>query len=318
MCAWLLSGCEAPLVLAGVEEQKQATTLRYDQFQAAATLGQHIVVVGGRGAIVMSDDGGTSWERETLPGEPALIDVTTCGESGFAALDINRSVWMMDAAGGGWTKSVIETPETPLTLDCTDDGTLWVAGSFSTLWTSTDRGQRWRETSLNDDLMFTAIQFLDANNGYALGEFGTVARTQDGGDTWDMLEPLPNEFYPLAAKFASLERGWVTGLNGAVLYTHDAGASWTRATTPVTAPLYGLVVAGSQVYATGDHGSLIVSQDGGPWQRLAVDAKTLSYLRGIAATDDGRLVVAGGGGVVMRVDPGAKAVVRVSQAGGVQ
>ena len=303
---FLLSGCEAPLVLDGVEQQKQATTLRYDQLQDVEAIGKNVVVVGSKGAVITSADRGETWKRQVLKGEPSLIDVASCGDQGFVALDINRGVWMSDASAQSWTQSMLETPETPLTVDCTDAGKIWVGGSFSSFWSSSDQGKSWQETTLNEDLMFTSVQFLDAENAYAVGEFGTVVKTTDGGANWEMLEPLPNEFHPLAAKFVSVDEGWVAGLNGTVLYTHDGGASWNRAETPVEAPIYGLAAGKQVVYATGDHGSLIVSHDGVSWQRAAASTKTLSYLRGITALDDGQLVVAGGGGVLARIDPNSQ------------
>ena len=46
---------------------------------------------------------------------------------------------------------------------------------------SDDRGATWSEVSLDEDLLFTTIRFLDENNAFLLGEFGAVVRTADGG-----------------------------------------------------------------------------------------------------------------------------------------
>ena len=66
---------------------------------------------------------------------------------------------------------------------------------------------------MDEDMHFTSIQFIDDKVGFMTGEFGDVVRTQDGGATWEFLQPLPDEFYPQAAHFENQDTGWIVGLN---------------------------------------------------------------------------------------------------------
>lgn len=316
--ALLLTGCEAPLVLEGVESSKAKTTLRFDQFQSVAHLEDSVVVVGSQGAVVVSNNAGADWQRQSLEGSPALINVVACGGSSFAALDINRKVWLGDAQGKQWQSRELPTQETPLTLTCSPSGDLWVAGSFSTIWSSSDQGDNWKETSLNEDLMFTNIQFLNDDVAYAMGEFGTVVMTRDRGQNWEFLEPLPNEFYPQAALFVSEKEGWVAGLNGAILYTTDGAQSWQRAVTPTDAPIYGLTAGDQVIYAVGDHGTVLFSLDGVNWNKSPVNTKTLAYLRGITALSADQVVLAGGGGLIARINPRSLKTAQLDSLGGSQ
>ena len=70
-----MSGCEAPLNLAGVEQELAKPIHRYDQFQAAVSNDQLMVVVGEAGTVLVSSDSGQTWQRQELPGRPALIDL---------------------------------------------------------------------------------------------------------------------------------------------------------------------------------------------------------------------------------------------------
>jgi photosystem II stability/assembly factor-like uncharacterized protein len=94
-------------------------------------------------------------------------------------------------------------------------------GSFSTFLSSRDGGESWQEDSLNEDAMLTSIQFLDAQLGYATGEFGVVSRTVDGGASWEVLAPMRDEFYPQTTLFTDADTGWSVGLDGMVLHTRD-------------------------------------------------------------------------------------------------
>ncbi len=62
---------------------------------------------------------------------------------------------------------------------------------------------------------------------WAVGEYGTVLRTRDGGRTW--ARQGSHTTADLAAvDFVGTTRGWVVGSGGTLLRTTDAGAHWTR------------------------------------------------------------------------------------------
>ena len=61
MC--VLGGCEAPLVLDGVENMRSKPIQRTDRYQSAARFADNVVVVGNQGVVVYSPDKGGSWQR---------------------------------------------------------------------------------------------------------------------------------------------------------------------------------------------------------------------------------------------------------------
>ena len=295
--ALLLAACEAPLNLEAVEEGKASVFRRYDMFQAAAHRGDEVAVVSSLGAVVVSADGGTSWQRIELPGRPALIDVTACASGEFFALDSERRVWRRVPGSWDWTASVIDTPEDTLSIHCAPNGRVWVSASLSTLFWSDNELSQWHEFTLEEDLQFTTVRFVDELNGFALGEFGTVVTSADGGDSWETRDPIPNEFYPMAADFLDARTGWVGGLDGIIWHTTDGAQSWQRQQSVTSAPIYNIYADDPGVFAVGGSAKLVELVDG-QWREFKEAPRVLAYLRGLDVLDNGSLLVAGGGGTV--------------------
>ena len=300
LLASLITGCEAPLVLEGVELESNKTILRFDMYQAAAHHGDRAVVVSSTGAALVSEDSGASWQRFDLPNRPALIGVTACPSGDFYALDNLHQVWNLPAGSKDWGVTVLDTIEATLSIYCAPDNSLWVTASFSTLYSSRDNASSWQEYTLDEDLQFTKVHFVDEQTGFAVGEFGTVLITTDGGNSWERGGDIPNEFYPMAAHFRDQQSGWVGGLGGVIWSTADGGQTWERQQSAASSPIYGIDATETRVFAVGGSGTLL-EYTAGEWQFLKGAPPVLSYLRGLDILPDGSLLVAGGAGTVATI-----------------
>lgn len=298
-----LSGCEAPLTMEGVEQARQQPIHRTDRYQAAATHGDNVVVVGNQGVIVHSADRATSWKRVELPDWPALIDVTACPNGNFAALAFSSVVFVSADGGENWDRRPIPTEESPQALTCTADNKIWVVGAFTSRWSSADAGKTWIEATNDEDAILTTVQFFDAERGVITGEFGTVMTTSDGGESWETLAPLQDEFYPQATYFKDPQTGWISGLGGVILHTSDGGQTWAEQETETVVPLYGIEQVGEDLYAVGGEGT-ILRYDGAVWRRLDHGKPIRLYIRAVRALGDKRMLVAGVGGVLQIIEVG--------------
>ena len=302
LLAMLLAGCEAPLVLDGVEQERERTARRSDRFQQAAANGDTLVVVGNMGVVATSTDRGKSWGREVLPGKPALIDVVVCPDGTFLALDYQRKIWVRDGSGEtSWRGVPVQSEDPPQAMTCDAEGRVWVVGGFSSILHTADLGQTWSSNSLQEDLHFTSVQFVDSSIAYLTGEFGVVVRSSDGGQTWQNLSPLPDEFYPQDAYFQDARTGWVVGLNGTIFRTTDGARTWQRQSVGTDAPLYSIAARDGQLFIVGGNG-VVIRGDGRRWALIDHGRPIRFYLRGIVPLQDGKLLVAGGAGALYLVE----------------
>ncbi len=296
--------CEAPLNLEDVAAENARQLTRYDMFQAATHHGDRAVVVSSSGAAIVSDDNGESWQRYNLAGRPSLIDVTACASGNIYALDSQKRVWSLPASSDQWSSSTLDTPEDTLSIHCAPGNRLWVSASFSTLYSRDEDSPDWQEFSLYEDLQFTNVRFVDQTNGFAVGEFGTVIASTDGGATWEPRTPIPNDFYPMGSDFLDTGRGWVGGLDGVIWRTEDGGETWERQESLTSSPIYSIHATADRVLAAGGSAKLVEFVDG-QWRDLDGAPKALAYLRGIDTLASGALLVAGGAGTLAVIPPKA-------------
>lgn len=291
-----LIGCTHRKEDSALAAKREMTVRRTDQFQAAATNQKKAVVVGGK-IIVLLDLQSNDRSRITLAGSPALIDVTSCADGSFVALDFYRKVWIADSNATNWKYQNITGDWRPLALTCDSQNRIWVVGSFSTIASSADHGASWQTTDLKEDAMFNTVQFVDDKHGFITGEFGAVFRTTDGGATWQAENKIPSDFYPYTALFTSPADGYITGLTGVILTTKDAGKTWQKLENPSALPQFGLTKQGSDIYSVGMNGSLLKLQNQ-QWQAVKHGAEAAPYLRAVLPLGADRLLIAGASGAL--------------------
>ncbi len=109
------------------------------------------------------------------------------------------------------------------------------------------------------------VKALDADHAIAVGNFGSIYRTTDGGKTWDLrdsgtIEPL------FSVDFADDKLGWAVGKSSTVIVTTDGGLNWKAAHCPIPPEkhLFKVAAAGPKsAWAVGDWGAMAVTHDGG-------------------------------------------------------
>jgi photosystem II stability/assembly factor-like uncharacterized protein len=297
VCGLVSAGCTKAPDFSGVELERAKPVQRTDNFQAAAGNGQALIGVGNGGVVVSSLDQGQSWSRATLSGPSSLIAATTCADGRFVALDFYRKLHVGDAQGKQFNQQALPDDVQPMSVACDLRGRIWVVGSFTTILWSDDGGASWDRQDLGEDAFLTTVQFLDAEHGVITGEFGALLQTADGGATWERAAPIPNDFYPYAAWFATPTEGWVSGIAGVILHTSDGGASWTEQTNESGAPMYALVNTGAQLVAVGAAGQVVALHDD-RWQRVPGTPSVPAYLAAGASLSPDALLIAGAAGAL--------------------
>ncbi|SUD78529.1 YCF48-related protein [Pseudomonas putida] len=193
-------------------------------------------------------------------------------------------------------------------------------GDHGMVLLSDDQGRSYRQAGgvpLSSTL--TAVSFVDAEHGWAVGHWGTILASEDGGDNWTMQRVDSDVDRPLfAVHFFDRQQGVAVGLWSLILTTDDGGRTWTERTlqpqpgsSRADLNLLSLFSDGRRgVYATAEHGKLLRSDDQGKTWRYLETGYQGSLWSG-AVLPDGRLLVGGQRGTLLCGTPDASAWQRI-------
>lgn len=119
---------------------------------------------------------------------------------------------------------------------------------------------------------------LDDQTVYAVGEYGLIAYTADGGATWNA-QSSPSSNFLFGIYFSDAATGWICGDYGVVLKTTDGGSTWNAPTTPTSSRMYDIVfIDGLNGWAVGQNGTILHSGDGGEtWSSQSSGTTTRLY-----------------------------------------
>jgi len=120
------------------------------------------------------------------------------------------------------------------------------------------------DIGLFDDLFGVAV--LDDQQVVAGGYYGTIYRSQDGGQSWKKSQTgTQRSIYDVS--IAPSGQGWAVGQGGLVLRTTDGGNTWAPQPNPKDAEgahLFAVhAIDGNTAWAVGEWGSRIFTDDGG-------------------------------------------------------
>ena len=177
-----------------------------------------------------------------------------------------------------------------------------------------------KPTPEQDDATLHDVTLVGDRTAWAVGDRGTIWRSEDGGRSWDFV-PVPNSFHHCSFRsvcFLTDRVGWVAGvesrpyvgaLNGIVLHTNDGGITWeqiSQTRLPALSSIrffdleQGLAVGSG---TSAEPSGLYESRDGGQtWQ--AVESSTRTDWRAAAFTAPGEGILVGPRGLRSRFSRG--------------
>lgn len=145
------------------------------------------------------------------------------------------------------------------------------------------------------------VWFRDTSEGWAVGAYGMIVQTLDGGRTWRFVAGLDNAERLHLNTVLGLGNGdlLVAGEGGRLHRSHDGGQTWQPTQHLTAASLYQLTrLADGRLLALGFGGTLLSSADAGAsWESIPLPVR--SGLYGATQLDDGRLLLGGQGGSLL-------------------
>jgi photosystem II stability/assembly factor-like uncharacterized protein len=301
-------------------------------YDVAALSADRAVVVGYGGKILSTDDGGRTWTVEKSGVSQALYSVEFV-DANLGWISGQDGVILHTEDGGKtWTKQVSGTTTYLFAIDFTSPLEGWAVGDLSTALHTRDGGKNWQltkiggtehlskeEALLAQEPILYDVQFLDADTGWVVGEFGNIFHTTDRGRTWKSQQDtllgggifseldIPTFF---GVNFVDKMNGITAGLEGRVARTHDGGQTWKFEKIDVKIPLVDPLFAPFQfpdttAWAVGAAGEVVrQTEPGAPWKGSSLGMEIFTWLRGIDFLDKDNGWIVGGYGLILHTTDG--------------
>ncbi|MEZ5571474.1 MAG: YCF48-related protein [Halioglobus sp.] len=263
--------------------------------------GDRFFATGHRGHILYSDDGGNTWQQAEVPVRSSILDIDfPTPELGWA---VGHEGVILHSSDGGktWVKQ----------YDGLRYGTEGLA-HYQALAEANPDNEKYPllveemefAISQGADKPLFRVAFPTATHGYALGAYGMILETQDGGEHWvPVLENVQNDAFYHIFDFAPLPgqgKFFASGEAG-LLLEGDINEEIARRveTVPWEGSFFTIIdAADGSIVMGGLRGNMFRTDDvGATW--AAVKKPMTSAIVDSARLSDGRLIAVGIGGEVL-------------------
>lgn len=234
------------------------------------------VAVGHKGWIFTTTDG-NDWTPI-----PRFM-----GNSSEAVSIVGDKIWTMGGAGtmhysedfgASWTSLTDITAQYQYKINAADNDKIMSIGYASSMTNSNDGGATWKsgfvvaENEISSQLW--GIDFANSNTGWVSGSGGFLAKTTDGGETWNLPATNATSEWLRAIKAFNENALWTVGANGTIMKSENGGTDWT---------VQGMGVSYNTLYdidgldqnnlaIVGDKSTFLYTTDGGAnWQNSTHD-----------------------------------------------
>jgi photosystem II stability/assembly factor-like uncharacterized protein len=188
------------------------------------------------------------------------------------------------------------------------DNNNWVAVGFAgEFMRTTDAGSSWTVNKdaggsvtgfyMGQGRGLNSVWFFDANTGLICGVSGWIARTTNGGVSFDTtLSPVTSYIYGF--KFIDANTGYATSTNGLILKTTNQGLNWSSIQTGYSSvySFYNIEISGTTFYVPSSSGVLVSTNSGANWTQSTLNSS--QYYYGCLAISQDTCLVSGSGGLV--------------------
>jgi photosystem II stability/assembly factor-like uncharacterized protein len=281
-----------PLAHAATLQPRAATGV----LLALGRAGSRLVAVGERGTILLSDDEGRAWRQVPAPVSVSLTGVSFADERLGWIVGHGQVVLHTRDGGHTWARQLDGRQVAQLELAAAQ-----AAGDADAVRTA----ERWVKEGA--DKPFLDVHFFDARHGLAIGAYGSVIATDDGGATWrsrraDVPNPGARHLYRVHVDGDTV---WLCGEQGLLVRAAGRDTAFTPVKTPYAGSFFGMASLPRTLLVYGLRGNLWRSTDAGAeWRRVPLPAPVT--VTGAAVLSGGRVVLVDEAGkLLLSTDGGA-------------
>jgi photosystem II stability/assembly factor-like uncharacterized protein len=227
----------------------------------------------GNGAIAYyTVDGGLHWTGVSTGGDSTMGSIYFTDLLNGWAVDLNGHVvhstdggkhWSIKATVSGFNLSMIQF------FDAVEG---WTIGGDA-FYHTTDGGTHWTKAVVPRNTWAYSARFFDRTRGVAVGEFGNILRTSDGGVSWQVIQPQGSGQRLWDVEYADANDLFLVGDNGTISRSADGGTNWKSVQSGAAGVTHDLEAIDSKhAWAGQDAGEIAYTVNGGTqWVRATVD-----------------------------------------------
>jgi len=236
-------------------------------------------VVGSKGTLLTTVDGGKTWQPQSRPSEDVLRDIYFSDEANgwllcerneyeLKSKDDPRAYLMQTTDGGAHWRRVNVGKNVDVRLlraVFSPGGRVWAFGEAGAIFATRDAGANWVRLQSPTRHLLLGGTFIDDDRGWIVGAGATILQTSDGGDTWHLSRLAGADGVRFtAASFVDNRQGWSIGAAGIVYRTVNGGRTWQQQDSGVIADLYDVkFLDAMEGWAVGAEGTIVHTNDGG-------------------------------------------------------
>ncbi|SFB41362.1 Uncharacterized protein SAMN04515620_1735 [Collimonas sp. OK607] len=270
---------------------------------AVAKAGARLVAVGSRGLIITSDDNGVSWAQSRVPVQSDLLAVQfPTASQGWA---VGHDGVILHSADGGttWEKQLDGRLANDLYKSfyrkIVDSGDPAVKRALDQLVLNFKAGPA---------LPYLDVWFSDPQHGFAVGSFGMIAATVDGGKTWEpWLHRIENDqFLNLNAIRGIGGNIYIVGEHGMVFTLDEKSGRFNGSATGYAGSFFGIAGSAGVLVSFGLRGNVYRSRDDGKsWESVKMPSDA-TVMGGAVRPDKSGFVLVNSAGQLMAGDAEAR------------
>lgn len=281
--------------------------------------GNRLIAVGSQGHVVFSDDSGKSWAQGNTPSSVTLTAIYFSSSTMGWAVGHDGLILHSNDAGENWVKQFdgyrannamvsgarkakaqaeneLEIAEAGGDLSAIDNAEAHLENTTYALEDS-EYDQKSGSTK-----PFLDVWFYDTKTGFAVGAYGMVFHTTDGGKNWvDWSSKVENsnKLHINGIAMVGARSLMLAGEQGLILRSDDMGKSWSAMPSPYDGSYFGIMANDDDVLVYGLRGNLYHSVDGGiQWAKVNTKSEQ-TLMAGVAKLDKSFVLIGNGGSVIL-------------------
>lgn len=280
--------------------------------------GDRMIAVGERGHIIYSDDFGKTWVQAEVPVRATLTGVHFPTKEKGWAVGHSGVILHSDDRGETWVKQFDGFEGQQLVLDFLKEE---IEEKKAVIESTEDEDKRADLQFELEDLEYTLesaqmdaeagpwqplldVWFANEKRGLAVGSYGLIFLTTDGGKTWKNHQGAISNSRRFSYNAITETAGGALFMAveaGLVYRSTDDGATWQEISTPYDGSFFGVVGTSKpdQVLAFGLRGNIYRSENlGDDWTRISTDIDRT--INSGAVGEDGDIVLVANDGAILR------------------